>query len=188
MLPFALLGIYGVRIPSSLLGVAHLLEPLLERVQADFRAAFVDVIRVFDRCGVRLAVFIFFKLGSVNLGPSLEHANAIEKISRLPSRNFAGFGGVLKQSEATPLESGPADGMLGNEPSSFSAVFANQIVGGPSDFVQNRFESCRVLFVDCTHLRMVAVAQSAVGKQAAAHFQVVAGQLAEFGAQRFIHG
>src|SRR5947207_14101952 len=91
-------------------------EALRQRLQPNRLPALVHALRILDQIGPQIAVLVGLKLGAVDLGPSLEHADAVFEHRRLPQRKKATVGRLLKMTQTGALEFRQADRMLRDQP------------------------------------------------------------------------
>ncbi len=157
------------------------------RIQARALAAFVHVLRIFDRPRIHFAVFIPVEMRAVNLRPAFEIANAIHQECELSQRRFTSGDRFFDGRQATALERRVPDGVLNDSPSGMGSVAPNERVPGPAMRSDDFFESCRISFVHLTHARIVAIAENAFLEEFGPDADILRFHCEEFFAEGGVH-
>lgn len=110
----------------------HVGRVLGERRESEPTAAGLDLRRIVHVPGHELTVVIEHELRSVQLLPTVVHADAVVEVCEVHGVGLVEVDGPLEVLECTALETDVVDGALGDEPGGFLAVVADEAASGPA--------------------------------------------------------
>ena len=151
--------------------LAVLRQIFFERRQTDLRSSRVDVRRIFEFAR-EFAHLVPGQNRAVELWPVLVESNPIGQAGQQSFRDIAAFDGLLHNGMELSLQSGSADGMLGDQPSRAATFQPDKREAGSAIGIDDLVEPFGVLLVNSLHLLGVVAVELSGGEQTRARFAV----------------